>query len=329
MAFEKTQNYTTHSLASVAYQINTLAYNILHMLDLQTNQIAEMESQMNYVTQKMAFHKEKVARREIALLTSAKSVPRQPKVLIPANEEKQGRYYRKPIDYSILDDIGHGVRVETANSQIYRAPSTSSRMSGTQTLGHKASVPSLSHYHHFNTLTGSGPAPTTKPPTPPQAVRSHGTLGRNTNKEYRTLAPPIAPPQVPKNYESNYPLGHPKNPMTQRQSSATYSTLPNNGHGQYAIYGGTMSSVSLNSNNPANQYGQSMMVANNGVGAGGGHPMVHANNVLPPPPPMSHGMSSNSIVSENLPEPPPHMSSTQHHGHHNASFDSNRSAGND
>lgn len=293
------------------------------MLDLQTNQIAEMESQMNYVTQKMAFHKEKVARREIALLTSAKSVPRQPKVLMPVNEEKQGRYHRKPIDYSILDDIGHGVRVET-NNQIYRAPSTASRMSGTQTLGHKSSMSSSSHYHHFNTLTGGGPAPTTKPPTPPQAIRSHGTLGRNTNKEYRTLAPPIAPPQVPKNYESNYPLGHPKNPLTQRQSSATYSTLPNNGHGQYSIYGGAMSSVSLNSNNPANQYGQSMMAL--GTNGHANHSMVHTNNVLPPPPPMSHGMSSNSIGSENLPEPPPHMSA--HHGHQNASFDSTRSTGN-
>lgn len=90
-AFENTKNYTTHSLASVAYQVNTLAFNILHMLELQTNQISEMESQLNYITQKVDFHREKVARREVALLTSAKTSQRMPKVLAPANKEKQSR----------------------------------------------------------------------------------------------------------------------------------------------------------------------------------------------------------------------------------------------
>ena len=44
-ALEETKSYTTQSLASVAYQINTLAYNFLQMLDLQSSQIQEMESQ--------------------------------------------------------------------------------------------------------------------------------------------------------------------------------------------------------------------------------------------------------------------------------------------
>jgi len=38
--------YTTQSLASVAYQINTLAYNFLQMLDLLSGQLSEMESQV-------------------------------------------------------------------------------------------------------------------------------------------------------------------------------------------------------------------------------------------------------------------------------------------
>lgn len=50
-ALEETKNYTTQSLASVAYQINTLAYNFLQMVDQQTNQLAEMESQVNYISQ--------------------------------------------------------------------------------------------------------------------------------------------------------------------------------------------------------------------------------------------------------------------------------------
>lgn len=51
MALEETKNYTTQSLASVAYQINTLAYNFLQLLDLQTAQMGEMESQMNHIAQ--------------------------------------------------------------------------------------------------------------------------------------------------------------------------------------------------------------------------------------------------------------------------------------
>lgn len=50
-ALEETKNYTTQSLASVAYQINTLAYNFLQMVEQQANQLAEMESQVNYISQ--------------------------------------------------------------------------------------------------------------------------------------------------------------------------------------------------------------------------------------------------------------------------------------
>jgi abl interactor 2 len=62
-ALEETKNYTTQSLASVAYQINTLAFNYLQLLELQTSQLAEMESQMNHISQTVMIHKEKVARR--------------------------------------------------------------------------------------------------------------------------------------------------------------------------------------------------------------------------------------------------------------------------
>lgn len=71
-ALEETKNYTTQSLASVAYQINTLAFNYLQLLDLQTQQLGEMESQMNHIAQTVSIYKEKVARREIGVLTANK-----------------------------------------------------------------------------------------------------------------------------------------------------------------------------------------------------------------------------------------------------------------
>ncbi|XP_075223906.1 abl interactor 2-like [Lycorma delicatula] len=103
IALEETKNYTTQSSASVAYQINTLAYNFLQLLDLQTSQLAEMESQMNHIAQTVMIHKEKVARREIGVLTANKTTNRQYKIIAPVNPEKPIKYVRKSIDYNVRD----------------------------------------------------------------------------------------------------------------------------------------------------------------------------------------------------------------------------------
>ncbi|POI30562.1 hypothetical protein CIB84_005688, partial [Bambusicola thoracicus] len=55
-------------------------------------------------------HKEKVARREIGILTTNKNTSRTHKIIAPANMERPVRYIRKPIDYTVLDDVGHGVK---------------------------------------------------------------------------------------------------------------------------------------------------------------------------------------------------------------------------
>uniref|UniRef100_A0A8C9WLS3 Abl interactor 2 n=1 Tax=Scleropages formosus TaxID=113540 RepID=A0A8C9WLS3_SCLFO len=110
-ALEETKNYTTQSLASVAYLINTLANNVLQMLDIQASQLRRMESSINHISQTVDIHKEKVARREIGILTTNKNTSRTHKIIAPANPERPVRYIRKPIDYSMLDDIGHGVKV--------------------------------------------------------------------------------------------------------------------------------------------------------------------------------------------------------------------------
>lgn len=48
-------------------------------------------------------HKEKVARREIGVLTANKTTNRQYKIIAPANPEKPIKYVRKPIDYTGID----------------------------------------------------------------------------------------------------------------------------------------------------------------------------------------------------------------------------------
>lgn len=61
--------------------------------------------------QTVDIHKEKVARREIGILTTNKNTSRTHKIIAPGNMERPVRYIRKPIDYTLLDDVGHGVKV--------------------------------------------------------------------------------------------------------------------------------------------------------------------------------------------------------------------------
>uniref|UniRef100_A0A8B9L8Z4 Abl-interactor 1b n=1 Tax=Astyanax mexicanus TaxID=7994 RepID=A0A8B9L8Z4_ASTMX len=113
-ALEETKAYTTQSLASVAYQINALANNVLQLLDIQASQLRRMESSINHISQTVDIHKEKVARREIGILTTNKNTSRTHKIIAPGNMERPVRYIRKPIDYTLLDDVGHGVKVSTS-----------------------------------------------------------------------------------------------------------------------------------------------------------------------------------------------------------------------
>ncbi|XP_062303076.1 abl interactor 2-like isoform X16 [Osmerus eperlanus] len=147
-ALEETKNYTTQSLASVAYLINTLANNVLQMLDIQASQLRRMESSINHISQTVDIHKEKVARREIGILTTNKNTSRTHKIIAPANPERPVRYIRKPIDYSLLDDMGHGVKASAQNMKAGGA------------------------------LPRTNP-PTQKPPSPP--ITGKGTLGSGSS----------------------------------------------------------------------------------------------------------------------------------------------------
>ncbi|XP_031680291.1 abl interactor 2 isoform X7 [Oncorhynchus kisutch] len=154
-ALEETKNYTTQSLASVAYLINTLANNVLQMLDIQASQLRRMESSINHISQTVDIHKEKVARREIGILTTNKNTSRTHKIIAPANPERPVRYIRKPIDYSLLDDMGHGVK------WLLRFKASAQNM--------KAGATGLPRTN----------PPTQKPPSPPMSGK--GTIGSGSS----------------------------------------------------------------------------------------------------------------------------------------------------
>ncbi|XP_044624302.1 abl interactor 2 isoform X11 [Equus asinus] len=204
-ALEETKAYTTQSLASVAYLINTLANNVLQMLDIQASQLRRMESSINHISQTVDIHKEKVARREIGILTTNKNTSRTHKIIAPANLERPVRYIRKPIDYTILDDIGHGVKVSTQNMKMGGLPRTtppaqkppSPPLSGKGALGSGSSGgshPSSRSSSRENSGSGSVGVPIAVPtPSPPSVLPAPaGSAGAPPLPA--TAAPAPAPP---------------------------------------------------------------------------------------------------------------------------------------
>ncbi|XP_059494773.1 abl interactor 1-like isoform X3 [Stegostoma tigrinum] len=155
-ALEETKAYAAQSLASVASQINSLAEKVFKLLDLQALELSKMESSVNFISQKVEMHKEKVARREIGTFAVAKTTSRMTKIIPPANPIQREKYTRKPIVYTLLDDTGHGVK-EVSNHPV---------RSGT-----------LSRRYGQTSMTSS---------------TSQGTLGRSA-KGARPVQPPVVP----------------------------------------------------------------------------------------------------------------------------------------
>uniref|UniRef100_A0A7D9N0B0 Abl-interactor 2 n=1 Tax=Xenopus tropicalis TaxID=8364 RepID=A0A7D9N0B0_XENTR len=213
-ALEETKAYTTQSLASVAYLINTLANNVLQMLDIQASQLRRMESSINHISQTVDIHKEKVARREIGILTTNKNTSRTHKIIAPANLERPVRYIRKPIDYTILDDTGHGVKwllrfkVSTQNMKMGGLPRTT--------------------------------PPTQKPPSPPMTGK--GTLGRHS--PYRTLEP-VRPPVVPNDYVPS-PT---RNMAPPQQQSPVRTASVNQRNRTYSLFFDTVPKIYIHTEN--------------------------------------------------------------------------------
>ncbi|XP_070278022.1 abl interactor 2 isoform X24 [Myotis yumanensis] len=209
-ALEETKAYTTQSLASVAYLINTLANNVLQMLDIQASQLRRMESSINHISQTVDIHKEKVARREIGILTTNKNTSRTHKIIAPANLERPVRYIRKPIDYTILDDIGHGVKVSTQNMKMGGLPRTtpptqkppSPPLSGKGTLGSSGSSggshPSSRSSSRENSGSGSVGVPIAVPtPSPPSVFPGHPVQFYSMNRPASRHTPPTVGGSLP------------------------------------------------------------------------------------------------------------------------------------
>ncbi|XP_032807415.1 abl interactor 1 isoform X12 [Petromyzon marinus] len=278
-ALEETKAYTTQSLASVAYQINTLANNVLQMLDIQASQLRKMESSINHISQTVDIHKEKVARREIGILTTNKNTSRTHKILAPVNPERPVRYVRKPVDYSALDDVGHGVKWLLKVKQ------------GGNPNGRTSSV----------SVPRSTP-PTQRPPSPPAGGR--GTMGRSS--PYRTLEP-VRPPALPNDYSSSPGRATPTYPPQQEAQSPSRTASLNQRARTYSGSSGGSRSGGSRENSGSGSVGVPIPVPTpfipNAYGPAGPAPQYNSM-----PRQMSRHNSATSI-SSGVPRRPPSVAS--------------------
>lgn len=208
---ENTMALATQSLGVVAYQINCFAAHFLDALCQQSDQLSELLDRISKYTMVFNIHEEKVARKAIGSCTVSKvPIIYQHDLIQP---EPPLKYIRRSIDYSILENIGHGISSQD------RIPDNRNYHSGQSNTLTRRSNSSMNSYapgnriRQHNTVSCRSSASKVSmeyaAPINTNFIAQNNTMGR-TAGIYRTA---VAPPQ------------HFLNALTQHKISGDNPTL--------------------------------------------------------------------------------------------------------
>jgi hypothetical protein len=116
---EETKFKVNQSLAYTVQEINTLSNRLLELLDKQSLILDDMTLSISNLNYELDIHKEKEARNEISKLCKNKTnLMHHDDLKFKINNNKAHNIFFsnnehiswKPIDYSSMDNIGHGVK---------------------------------------------------------------------------------------------------------------------------------------------------------------------------------------------------------------------------
>ncbi|CAD5214802.1 unnamed protein product [Bursaphelenchus okinawaensis] len=108
---EETKRISIQSLASVATNVNAISNNLWKAMAIESDKMTSRQSNLKNLKTIINITREKAARREIGRLAEHRTSEPTNKRIAPPTIEKASRYQRTAIDFTILDDVGHGVVV--------------------------------------------------------------------------------------------------------------------------------------------------------------------------------------------------------------------------